>query len=75
MKNCGLKSEISLFSVTKKSHVYYEKYIKIKFYSDDEWPLNKTIEITVMIIVVRVIFHENTSYYPQGFADECFNEI
>ena len=44
MKNCGLKSEISLFSVTKKSHVYYEKYIKIKFYSDDEWPLNKTIE-------------------------------
>ena len=31
--------------VTKKSNDYDKKYIKIKFDSDDELPLNKTIEI------------------------------
>ena len=31
--------------------------MKIKFNSDDELPLNKTIEIPSMIIVVRAVFH------------------
>ena len=43
-------------SVAKKSVDYDEKYIKIKFYSDDELPLNKMIEIAVMLIVLRAIF-------------------
>ena len=30
-----------------------EKYMKIKFNSDDKLPLNKTIEIPTMTIVVR----------------------
>ena len=32
--------------------------MKIKFNSDDELPLNKTIEIPSMIIVVRAVFYE-----------------
>ena len=32
-------------SLTKNSDNYDEKYMKIKFNSDDELPLNKTIEI------------------------------
>ena len=28
-------------------------------------------EIPSMIIVVRVVFHENDKYYPQTFLDEC----
>ena len=51
----------------KKSEDYDQKYIKIKFYSDDGLPLNKTIKIPVMITVVRAIFHENNKYYPQDF--------
>ena len=45
-------------SVTKNSddYDYDEKYIKIKFVSDDKLPLNKTIEIPTVTIVVRVIF-------------------
>ena len=58
-------------SVTKNSDDYDEKYIKIKFNSDDELPLNKTIEIRSMKIVVRAVFHENNKYYPQVFLDEC----
>ena len=40
-------------SVTKNADDYDEKYMKIKFNSDDELPLNKTIEIPGMTIVVR----------------------
>ena len=32
-------------SITKNSDVYGEKYMKIKFNSDNELPLSKTIEI------------------------------
>ena len=52
-------------SITKNSDDYDEKYMKIKFNSDDELPLNKTIEIYSMIIVVRAVFYENNKYYPQ----------
>ena len=45
--------------------------MKIKFNSDDELALNKTIEISSMIIVVRAVFYENNKYYPQVFLDEC----
>ena len=42
--------------------------MKIKFNSDEELPLNKTIEISSMTIVVRTIFLENNKY-PQVFLD------
>ena len=51
MMNCGLKSEISIRLITKNSDDYDEKYMKIKFNSDYELPLNKTIEIPSMTIV------------------------
>ena len=44
-------------SITKMSDGYDEKYMKFKFNSDDELPLNKTIEIPSMTIVVRAVFH------------------
>ena len=37
--------------------------MKIKFNSDDELPLNKTIEIPTMAIVVRAVFHKNNKYH------------
>ena len=40
--------------------------MKSKFDSDDKLPLNKTIEICSMIIVVRAVFHENNKN-PQVF--------
>ena len=49
--------------------------MKIKFHSDGELPLNKTIEIPSMIIVVRAVFHENNKYYPQVFLDECLYKL
>ena len=45
--------------------------MKIEFNSDDDLPLNKTLELRNMIIVVRVVFHDGNKYYPQVFSDEC----
>ena len=42
--------------ITKNSDDYDEKYMKIKFNSDDELPLNKTTKIPSMIIVARAFF-------------------
>ena len=47
----------------------------MKFNSDDELPLNKTIEILDMIIVVTAVFLENNKYYPQTFLDECLYKL
>ena len=49
--------------------------MQIKFDSDDILPLNKTIEIPIVTIVGRAVFHENNKYHPQVFLDECFHEI
>ena len=62
-------------SLTKNSDDYDENYMKIKFNSDDKLPLNKTIEIPRMIIVVRAIFLENNKYYPLVFLDECLYKL
>ena len=62
-------------SVTKNSDNYDEKYMKVKYNSDDKLNLNKTIEIPSMIIVVRAVFHENNKYLPQVFLDECLYKL
>ena len=49
--------------------------MEIKFNLDDMLPLNKTIEIPSMSIVVRAIFLENSKYYPKVFLDECLYKI
>ena len=61
-------------SITKNSDDYEEKYMKIKFNLDEELPLNKMIEISSMIIVVRAVFHENSKHHPQVFlVNVCIN--
>ena len=62
-------------SITKTSDDYDDKYMKIKYNSDDELPLNKTIEIPTMTVVVRAIFLENSKYYPLVFLDECLYKL
>ena len=46
--------------------------MKIKFNSDDELLLNKTIKILTMTIVVKAVFYENNKYYLQVFLDKCY---
>ena len=52
-------------SITNNSDNYHEKYMKIKFNSDDDLPLKKTLELYNMAIIVRSIFHEDKKHYSQ----------
>ena len=63
MKNSGVEPELwrdLITSITNSSYDYDETYMK--YSSDDELPLNKTIELARMIIVIRAV-HKNSKYY------------
>ena len=62
-------------SINKNSDDYDKKYMKIKFNSNDELPLNKTIDIPIMKIIVRAIFLRNNKFYQQVFLDKCLYKI
>ena len=49
--------------------------MKIKFNSDDNWPLNKMLKRRNLTIVVRSVFQEDNKYYPQVFLDQCLYEF
>ena len=49
--------------------------MKIKFDLDHDLPLNKTIEIYNVTMVVRAIFYENNKCYLQVFLDECLYNL
>ena len=70
-----MSNKVKEIKWTKHSDDYNEKYMKIKFNSDDELSLNKFIEIPTMTIVVRVVFHKNSKYYPQVFLDKCLYKL
>ena len=52
-------------SITKSTNDYFEEYMRIKFNSNDELPLNKMIEIHSIIIVFRAVIQETNKYYPR----------
>ena len=54
---------------------YGKDFMKIKFSSDDNLPLNKILKIHNMTTVIRSVFQENRKYYPQVFLDECLYEL
>ena len=41
--------------------------MKIKFNSDDDLPLKKTLELRKMITAIAYVFHEGNKYYIQAF--------
>ena len=50
-------------SITNGLDDYDERYMKIKFNSDDELPLYKMVEISNITVVDRTIFLKNNKYY------------
>ena len=54
----------------------YEKdFMKIKFNSDDNLPLNKTLKLHNMTIIIRSVFEEDGKYYPQSFFRRVFGWV
>ena len=65
----------SIEKINYKSGEYGKDFMKIKFDSDDSLPLNKTLKLHNMTIIVRSVFEEDGKYYPQVFLDECLYEL
>ena len=74
-KEAWIKIRDLIRSVTKNSDDYDEKCMKIKFNSGEELPRHKTIEIPVMIIIVRAVFHESNKHYSKFFVHECLYKL
>ena len=54
----------------------YEKdYIKIKFNSDDDLPLNKPLKFRLMTITIRSVFEEDGKLYLQVLLDDTLYEL
>ena len=54
---------------------YNKDFIKIKFDSYDNLPLNDVLKFRILTIVIRCIFEKDGKYYPQFFLDDCLFEI
>ena len=61
---------------TSSGECDYEKdYMKIKFNSDDNLPLNKPLKFLLMTIIIRSVFEEDDKLYPQVFLDDTLYEL
>ena len=49
--------------------------MKIKFNSEDDLPLNKTLKLHAMTIIIISVFEEDGKLYPQLFLDNTLYEL
>ena len=69
----GIKNKIE--EVSSGECDYEKDYMKIKFNSDDDLPLNKPLKFHNMTIIIRSVFEEDGKLYPQVFLDDTLYEL
>ena len=68
----GIKNKIEAINDIGKNN--YEKVcVKIKFNSDNDFPLNKPVKFYAMTIIIRSVFEEDGNLYP--FLDDALYEL
>ena len=70
----GIKNKIKAINGDKEND-YGKDYMKIKFNSDDDLPLNKLLKFHLMTIIIRCVFSEDGKLYPQLFLDDTLYEL
>ena len=69
----GIRNKIKKIS---DDECNYEKdYMKIKFNSDDDLPLNKKLKFHNITITIRSVFEEDDKLCPQVFLDYTLYEL
>ena len=69
----GIKNKIE--EVSSGECDYEKDYMKIKFNSDDDLPLNKPLKFHAMTIIIRSVFEEDDKLYQQIFLDDTLHEL
>ena len=70
----GIKNKIKAINGGKENN-YGKDYMKIKFNSDDDLPLNKPLKFHAMTIIIRSVFEEDSKHYPQILLVETFYQL
>ena len=70
----GTKNKIKTTHGGKEGK-YEKDFMKTKFNSDDDLPLNKQLKFSTMTIVAISVFEEDGKFYPQVYLDKCLYEI
>ena len=70
----GIKDQIKAINDGKEND-YEKDYKKIKFNSDDDLLLNKTLKFHAMTIIIRSGFEEDDKLYPQILLDDTLYEL
>ena len=65
-----IKNEIETINGGKKGE-YGKNFMKIKFNTNDNLPLNEPLKLHLLTIIVRCIFKEDSKFYPQFYLDDC----
>ena len=69
-----IKNKIKAINNDEENN-YEKNYMKTKFNSDDDLPLNKPLKFHIMTIIIRSVFEEDGKLYLQFFLDEAFYEL
>ena len=70
----GVKKEIETVNGGEK--IEYEKdFQKIRFKSNDDFPLNKPIKLHLLTIVIRFVISGDGKFYSQLFLDDAVYEL
>ena len=69
----GIKNKIE--EVSSGECDYEKDYMKIKFNSDDDLPLNKPLKFHLMTTAIRSVFKEDGKLYPHLFLDDSLYEL
>ena len=70
----SVKKEIETINGGEKTE-YGKDFRKIRFESNDDLPLNKSIKLRLLTIIIRSVFNEDGKCYPQLFLDDALYEL
>ena len=70
----GIKEIIKKINGYSQPIKYDDNYMKTKFNTDDNIPLNKIIYFPTITIIIRTTTQKDGKYYPQLFLNECLYE-
>ena len=70
----GIRNKIRTINGGEENN-YRKDYMKIKFNSDDDLPLNKPLKFYAMTIIIRPVFEEGGKLYPQVSLDDALYEL
>ena len=70
----GIINEIGTINGSKEDE-YGKDFMKTKFDTDNNLPLNKTLKLYNLTIIIRSVFEEDGKFHPQIYLDECLYQL